>query len=219
MHVVPRIAYAVLALSALAGLATSWVLGWVGTPGVGGFLFGLVATPFTQLRFFTFMSNLLVAISALQLTISRNWARGWHVLRITGTVCIVITGIVFNLLLDTGNHAGLGAFNNLFVHIVTPILTPVVWLLFGPRQTTWRRILVATLIPIAWLVVTLVRGAVVHWYPYTILDVDSRGAAGVSVYVAAILVFFFVFATVMWLVDRKLPVIGGPRDEDQLPAA
>lgn len=206
MHVLPRAAYAVLALCALTGITTSWIIGWEGSPGVSGFLFGLVVTPFTQLRFFTFMSNLLVAVSALDLVFRRDWARSWHVIRITATVCIVITGIVFNLLLDTGGHAGLPSINNFFVHILTPILTPIVWLVFGPRQTTWRRIGWATIIPIVWLVVTLVRGAIVHWYPYTILDVDTLGA-GVSLYIVAILVFFFVFAAAMWLVDRKLPTL------------
>ena len=83
MHVLPRAAYAVLALCALTGIITSWIIGWEGFPGVVGFFFGLVVTPFAQLRFFTFMSNLLVAISALDLVFRRDWARSWHCLLYT----------------------------------------------------------------------------------------------------------------------------------------
>lgn len=219
MHLLPRIAYGLLTLSGLIGIITSVIIDWAGTPSFGGFLVGLVVTPLAQLRFFTFMSNLLVTICALQLVVLRDWTRGWHMLRIAGTVCIVITGIVFNLLLASDDLVGLAAFNNFFVHILTPILTPVVWLLFGPRQTTWRRILVAAIIPITWLVVTLVRGAVTHWYPYTILDVHLIGPAGVSAYVAAILVFFVAFTAGMWFVDRTLPTLPRQQSRPELPVA
>lgn len=160
-----------------------------------------------QPMFFTFMSNFLVGITALLLAI-RPGGRGavFHVLRLSGLVCLVITGVVFNVLLRDDSplplfHAVLDAVQ----HVGTPILAPLLWLVFGPRgQVTGARVLWSALVPVAWLVVTLVRGALVDWYPYVILDVPSLGYGGVGVFVGAILVFYFMVGGLLWLLDRLL---------------
>lgn len=195
-----RVAFGLLALLTSSGIVTSLVLGW--TTAGHGFLAGLLLTPLSQLQFFTFMSNTLVLITSAQLALSRDWSRTWHVLRISGIICISITGVVFNLLLSEGGLVGLSVFNNAVVHIAVPILAPLLWLALGPRTTTWRRLLQAMAIPIAWLAVTLVRGAIDGWYPYTILDVTSIGYGGVSGYVAGILVFYFALGALMCSVDH-----------------
>ena len=201
---VARIAFLILGLIGLSGIVTSWIIGWVGGDDALGAIGAFLLTPLDQLRFFTFMSNVLVTITSLQLALARDWRQTWHVLRIAGIICISITGVVFNLLLAGDPIEGLSVFNNFVVHIATPILAPLLWLLFGPRETTWRRILLAAIIPILWLVVTMARGATTGWYPYTILDVGNLGFSGVAVYIVAILVFYFLLATIMWALDRTL---------------
>lgn len=208
---IARVAFAVLALVTSVGTVTSFMLGWEGSPGALGFAAGLFLTPLDQLQFFTFLSNTLVLITSLQLVVARDWSRTWHVLRIAGITCIIITGVVFNLLLAGGPLVGISELNDIIVHRAVPILAPLVWLCFGPRATTWRRVLLAALLPIAWLIVTLVRGASSGWYPYSILDVNRLGYDGVSVYIVSILAFYFVLATIMWLVDRHVGGIRGPR--------
>lgn len=211
-----RFSYLVLGLVAFTGIVTSFLLSWAGGDGFLGVVVGLFRTPLEQLQFFTFLSNVLVALTSFQLAMSWDWDRTWHVLRIAGIACISITGVVFNVLLVEGPMHGLMAVNNFFVHIATPILAPLLWLLFGPRATTWRRVLLAAIIPIAWLVVTLVRGAITGFYPYFILDVGAIGVGGVVVYVGAILVFYFLLATIMWAVDRWLTRPRGIRRDGPL---
>jgi hypothetical protein len=200
---VARIAFLTLGMLALSGVLTSWAIGWMGGDGWLGTLGGLLVTPIDQLRLFTFMSNTLVTITSLQLAFARDWHRTWHVLRIAGIICIAITGVVFNLLLAGDPLEGLSVFNNFVVHIATPILAPVLWLVFGPRTTTWRRLLLAATIPIVWLAITMARGAFTGDYPYSILDVTSIGYSGVGVYIVAILAFYFLLGALIWLVDRR----------------
>ena len=58
--------------------------------------------------------------------------------------------------------------------------------------------------PVAWLVYTLVRGAVTGFYPYPFLDVDERGYAAVAVACVAIAVLFVALAALAWKVDGRL---------------
>ena len=176
-----------------AGWTRLWAAGWQ----------NLVNQPL----FFTFMSNFLVGITALLLAL-RPSGRGavFGAVRLSGLVCLVITGVVFNVLLRDDTVLPLfNAVLDAVQHVITPILAPLLWLLFGPRgQVTGRRVLASALIPVAWLVVTLVRGALVDWYPYVILDVPTLGFAGIAVYVGAILGLYFVLAGLFWWVDHRL---------------
>lgn len=146
-----------------------------------------------QPTYFTFLANFLVGLTSLLLAIRPHRTSSlFHALRIAAVVCIVITGVVFNLLLrDAPPGTPVEYVNDTIQHVITPILTPLVWLLFDPRGgVTWRRIGLASVVPLAWLAFTLARGPLLDWYPYTILA------------------FFFLVAAVMWLLDRFLP---GPR--------
>ena len=50
------------------------------------------------------------------------------------------------------------------------------WLVFGPRGLIAPRDVGAFLVvPVGWLVYTLVRGAFVDWYPYPFVDVGEHG--------------------------------------------
>lgn len=207
---VARIAYLVLALVTLSGVVTSMWLAWR-DPGVFGPIGAFAVTAMAQLEFFTNLSNVLVLIFATQLVVARDWTQTWHVLRLSGTTCIMITGVVYNLLLGGHGTTAIGQYNNVIVHIVVPILTPLLWLVFGPRETTWRRVLLAMVLPVAWLTVTMVRGAVTGWYPYYFLDPFGMGATGVVRHILAILAFYFVVTLGMWAVDRLSVGRGGPR--------
>ena len=63
------------------------------------------------------------------------------------------------------------------LHVAVPLLAVVSWALVGPRpRTDVRSGALAMLWPVAWLVWTLVVGAVSGWYPYPFLDVGEEGA-------------------------------------------
>ncbi|MDX2342030.1 Pr6Pr family membrane protein [Micrococcus sp. M4NT] len=212
-----RLAFAVAAVLSLGGNLLSFWIGWhkdsdldAGAGYSHVFAHGW-ENLLNQPTYFTFLSNFLVGITSLLLALRLHRPSTlFRVLRLTGVACIVITGVVFNLLLRDGPSATpLEGFNDTVQHIVTPILTPLLWAVFGPRrQTTWRVVGLSTVIPLAWLAFTLVRGPWLDWYPYTILDVPRLGYGGVLVYVVAILGFFVAVAALLRGADAALARAG-----------
>ncbi|KYK01231.1 Pr6Pr family membrane protein [Micrococcus luteus] len=208
-----RPAFAVAAALSLGGnLLSLWIGSWKSSDlpadaGYAGVLEGGWEHMLNQPTYFTFLSNFLVGLTSLLLALRLHRPGTlFRVLRVTGVVCIVITGVVFNVLLrDADPMTAVERFNDTLQHIVTPILTPVLWAVFGPRrQITWRVVWLSTLIPLAWLAFTLLRGPWLDWYPYTILDVPRLGYDGVAVYVVAILVFFVAVAALLRVADGLL---------------
>ncbi|WP_413542363.1 Pr6Pr family membrane protein [Citricoccus nitrophenolicus] len=211
--VVGRGVFAVAALLSFTGNGLSFSIGsWKDSdlPANAGFSGGFTAGwehMVNQPTYFTFLANFLVGLTSLLLAIRPYRTSDlFHALRIAAVVSIVITGVVFNVLLrDAPPATPVEQVNDTIQHIITPILTPVVWLLFDPPGgVRWRRIGLASAIPLAWLAFTLLRGPLLDWYPYTILDVPRLGYGGVGVYVVAILAFFFAVAALMWVLDRLL---------------
>ncbi|NUL47292.1 Pr6Pr family membrane protein [Cellulosimicrobium funkei] len=210
---VGRVVFALAALLSFTGNALSFHIGsWKDSdlPADAGFSGGFAGGwehLVNQPSYFTFLSNFLVGLTSLLLALRPyRTSTLFHALRIAAVVCIVITGVVFNVLLR-GAPPGTPVehLNDTIQHIITPILTPLVWLVFDPRgQVTWKRIGLAAIVPLTWLAFTLARGPALDWYPYSILDVPRMGYDGVAVYVVAILAFFFVLAALMWAVDRSL---------------
>lgn len=206
-----RACYAVVAVLGLIALGLSIRNGIIGpstVPDGAGYSHVFPAgwpNVLNQFMYFTFMSNLLVVIAAAWLAIKpRTNSELLRVLNICALVCIMVTGIVFNFLLRNDDPMSpLKRFHDTIQHIFTPIVFPLLWLIFGPiGRVVWRRIAWSTVIPLAWLVTTLVRGELLDWYPYSILDVPKLGYGPVLAYVAGILVLYFVLATALWGIDR-----------------
>lgn len=160
--------------------------------------------------YFTIQSNILVLIAAVRLLIDPDLADGrrsgiwWRVVRVTGLLGIVITGVVYAVVLrplmaPTGIHAAVNA----GLHYLTPPLAFVGWLIFGPRpRISWRVVGLSLIWPIGWLVYTLIRGAVTGWYPYPFLDVSTIGAAATSRNLAVIVAIAFLLLLIMKAADR-----------------
>ena len=159
------------------------------------------------LSYFTIWSNIVVAVVMTMLTLSPTVVTTWRrVLRLDALIMIVVTGLVYAVVLAPLYHpTGWSAVANSGLHQVTPVLTVLVWLVFGPRG--WldlRLVLPSLVIPLVWLVLTLLRGAVISAYPYPFIDVVSLGYGRVAVNVAGVLVVGVVVALVVVGVDRVL---------------
>jgi hypothetical protein len=147
--------------------------------GAGHFHSGL-QRGFNTFAFFTIQSNLIVGFTSLLLAVKVDRSSNvFKVARLTGLVAIALTGVVYHIAiahlleLDSWDLAG-----DQLVHTVVPILAVVGWLMFGPRGLTSGRIARLSLIfPIAWFAFTLLRGSIIHWYPYTFIDVVKLGYA------------------------------------------
>lgn len=168
--------------------------------------------------YFTIQSNILVLIAAVRLLIDPDLSRGssngawWRVVRLTGLLGIVITGLVYVTVLrplasPTGIHAALNA----GLHYITPPVALVGWLIFGPRpRISWRILLLAMIWPVGWIIYTLIRGAITGWYPYPFLDVAAIGAAATVRNLAVIIVLAVLLLLIMKAADR-LPSLRSSR--------
>ncbi|MFB3739453.1 MAG: Pr6Pr family membrane protein [Candidatus Velamenicoccus archaeovorus] len=157
--------------------------------------------------FFTIQSNILVGLaSALLAADPRRSSTGFAVLRLTGLVAIVITGVVYHVMLsEISQEHGWALWSDHALHTVSPIVTVVGWLLFGPRGlpsagVVWRSLV----FPIAWTIFTLIRGELVGFYPYPFIDVGAHGYAQVSLNCLVIAVLYVGLATGALVLDRRL---------------
>ncbi|MGN6300815.1 MAG: Pr6Pr family membrane protein [Angustibacter sp.] len=159
------------------------------------------------LSFFTVQSNVLVIVVAATLALDPvRDGRWWRVLRLDALVCIVVTGAVYLVVLRPIVHnEGWAVVTDSVFHYVVPAATLVGWLLFGPRPRVDGRTVLASLgFPLLWLAYTLVRGAIVHEYPYPFVDVDALGYGQVLLNCLGVAVLFTALAAGAWALERGL---------------
>ncbi|MGY0388785.1 Pr6Pr family membrane protein [Nocardioides sp. WG-D5] len=169
-----------------------------------------LAVRFARLfSFFTVDSNVLVLAVATAVALGRAAnSVASRAIGLSALLGITVTGTVFSLVLAPGIELRGEAVvaTNLF-HIASPVLFVLGWLLWGPRRQWDVRIAVLAFVwPIAWLVLTLIRGAITGWYPYPFLDVGQNGMVPVLLSAAAVLGYAIVLTAVLLLVDRYAPV-------------
>lgn len=205
--------HAAVALVCAVGLATSVQLGWTtesslpaGVGYHGGFAAGWEHT-LNQPAYFTVLSGILACLTSAMLAVRvHRPSTVFQAMRLCAVVCVIVTGAVFNLLLrGPGDLAGVDWVNDTVLHLIVPVLVPAVWLLLGPRgMITGRVVALSLVVPLGWLVFTLIRGPAIDWYPYDILDVPGMGYGGVGVYIGAILAGYLLLACLLWGLDRML---------------
>lgn len=175
-----------------------------------------VATRMVQtLSFFTIQSNILVLVVAVTLVVDpERDGRFWRVLRLDALLGIVITGLVFDLILIHYVHpSGWQLVATIGFHYVAPWATLLGWVLFGPRPRIDRSTLAWSAVwPVAWIVLTFVRGAVDGWYPYPFLDVEKVGYPAALRNVLVVVAVAVVIAMVLRAVDRT-QTLGAPRPD------
>ncbi|MFL6159982.1 MAG: Pr6Pr family membrane protein [Marmoricola sp.] len=158
--------------------------------------------------YLTIWSNVLVAWSTLTLALGRDRDTPvWRALRLDAVVICFGGGIVhFFLLRPHLDHLfGWSIVADRLLHLVVPVLAMVGWLRFGPRGRAGSRDLGPFLVvPVGWLVYTLVRGPLVDWYPYPFIDVGVHGYPRVLSTCVAISVLMLGLAWLAVRLDRRL---------------
>ena len=205
--------FALTALCVIAGVALS-VYSAVKNP---GYFHSGIERGFNAFAFFTIDSNLIVGGTTALLAIRQDRTSvTFGTFRLIGLVAITVTGVVYHVALASiFDLDGIDQLGNQLVHTVVPLLAVLGWLMFGPRGLTSRRIAwLSLLFPVCWMAFTLIRGAVIHWYPYPFINVVAIGyakAALNSFWVALLLLGLAAGATAL---DARL----GPRRADAAPA-
>ncbi|SBT37464.1 Pr6Pr family membrane protein [Micromonospora auratinigra] len=174
------------------------------------------ATVTGLLPYFTIQSNVAVGVFAGYAA----W-RAWRdrpeppsALKGAVTLYITITGTVYHLVL--ANPASPFAmvqperapgewWGNQFLHTIVPLLAVADWVLFDRRGRLRLRYAAWWLaFPLAYLAFALVRGLIVHRYPYPFIDAGQLGYAGVGLSSLFFALAFWLLGLLFVGVDKGL---------------
>ena len=170
----------------------------------------VAATVWILLRFFTVITNLLVALTFTTLALGRRVPPFW----LGGvTLAIVLVGVVYmSLLRGLLELSGGALLADTILHKVVPVLVPLYWLAFAARGGLRRRDpWLWALYPLAYFGYAIARGLAGDKYPYPFMDVGQLGWPQ-SLANAALIAAGFVVAgyVLLWLDRRPLGPISEP---------
>ena len=147
---------------------------------------------------------------------SVRWAR----VRGAAAMYLLTTGIVYGVLLEGFDNPFTSdrEWSHTVLHQVMPVVM-VLDLIVRPlrHRLTLRDAMTWTVYPILYLVYSLIRGAIVDWYPYDFINpTEVGGYDGVALYSAGITAGFLAVAMLIVQVNRL--VDGVPRSRVARPA-
>ncbi|MFC0682166.1 Pr6Pr family membrane protein [Lysobacter korlensis] len=150
---------------------------------------------------FTVLSNVFVAGVMLMNVARRARPPSYEPeLRGSAVVAVVAAGLLHALLLG-GLPAASGQVVNVLLHIVVPALAVLEWALVpSQRSPRWWATFAGLLFPSLFFVYTLIRGALVGWYPYDFVDPTVGGYGELFAGLGTVVVAFLVVSAVVMLV-------------------
>lgn len=160
--------------------------------------------------FFTNLSNIfagfVLIISALYLAGSRKPSVTDDLIRSASALYMATTGIVYAVLLSNEDLGLLLPWINIVLHYVTPVVMVIDWLYQPPRtKITAKQSLSWLIFPAAFLIYSLIRGPIAHWYAYPFLNPDKVGSyIGVTAYCIVILLGLLAVSWGMRTLGRRL---------------
>lgn len=156
--------------------------------------------------YFTELSNLFAAAiflyGATHLASTRS--RTVELLRGAAVVYMLTTGIVYAVLLSGQDVTY--PWVNTIAHRIMPVAVALDWAIDPPRvRLELRRTILWLSFPLVYVVYTLIRGAIVNWYPYFFVNPDRHGGyllvagdcAAIAVGIAALV------AATTWVGNRR----------------
>jgi len=160
--------------------------------------------------YFTILCNLLVALSLSFSIFFPKTKTGIYFSSISVQTAIAlyifIVALVYNsvlrglLLLE-----GWQILVDNMLHVVIPILYLLYWFLFVPKAyLNWKNGMYWTLFPFLYLIYSLIRGAIVQWYPYPFLNAAKYGYEQVIFNVGIMLLVFFSAGAILIVVNNKV---------------
>ena len=206
-----RLVHLVTAVAAVSALVIQTVLVITGASVLAETAVPPLATRLGRLvSYFTIQSNVLIAVTAVQLARDPlRDGRWWRPVRLAAVVGITVTGLVhFFLLRPLLDLQGPNALADVLLHLVVPLLGVGGWLIAGPRpRWSARDAAVALMWPVLWLVWTVAVGALSGWVPYPFLDVEAEGGVVVAVTCLGVTVLFLILVAALLVLDRRLPAV------------
>lgn len=160
--------------------------------------------------FFTILSNCVAVVVLLigawysfRVKTDPEW---FNIVRASAATYMVTTGIVYGLLLrdvslDQENTL---VWSNEILHVWAPLYLLLDWLFASGRSPlSSRRLWIVVVFPVTWAIYTMIRGAIVGWYPYPFLNPSQPGGyRAVIFYVILISVVILVAGFGLFAISR-----------------
>jgi len=169
-----------------------------------------VFNPGNFFSFFTVQVNILVFITFVlsALVLASGKQRRWlDILRSITTVYILVVGIGFAILLSGLENVALTAvpWDNTVLHYIIPVAVLIDFIIDRPKKKiSFKTGLLWIAFPILYVLYSLIRGALVGWYPYPFLNPELKGFGAVAVTVAGLVILgVIIIAFVTKLTKRK----------------
>ncbi len=167
--------------------------------------------------YFTNLSNIFAAIvlllGAFYLIQRREPTATYDLVRGAAVVSMALVGIVFGLLLRDEDLGSLLPWVNFVLHYLMPVVMVVDWLYASPKirlvfAQTWTWLI----FPFVYLVYSLIRGAIVGFYPYPFFNPAKVGGyGGVALYCIGMMVVFLILIWLAMLLGNR-----GKRERAQI---
>lgn len=157
------------------------------------------------------MAAVLLWIVGGVLTIRRPLDPRWIVtVRMLVTCYQLVSGVVYSIIVAQGLAMGVSIqvpLTSQILHYWMPAFALIDWLTGpGHARVTWRALSLVLAFPLVWGAFTMLRGAVVGWYPYFFLDPYQVSGPGEFVtYCSIVLAFIVGVAALLILASRFLP--------------
>ncbi|WOF24077.1 Pr6Pr family membrane protein [Microbacterium betulae] len=177
---------------------------------VVGYAYGLRvavgdANPFDYFGYFT---NLTCLLACVVLIVTGALALGQEripdgvvLFRAVATACLLVVGVVYNVLVPGTGSAP--SWVSVVLHVVFPVLALVDWALLGDRPPlAWRKLWLVLPYPATWIVVVLIRGVTDGWVPYGFL-LPERGTASLIVHVILLFIALMAAGALVWTLSRR----------------
>ena len=158
--------------------------------------------------YFTHLTNFWLIATSVSVVSGWAWLGWFHrpVIMASAGAFITLVMLYYHFMLaPTLTLSGALEVATYLLHYVAPILYLMWWALFGPHGALQLRHIPLMLLPgigyVAWV---LLRGAVVHEYPYDILDAGKFGYGAVAIGVGVLLLAVSIFSLIIVAADRWL---------------
>ncbi len=165
----------------------------------------LAATLWILARFFTILTNLLLAVTMTAVAVGRRVSPF-----ILGgvTLAILLVGVVYATLLAGLHHlSGAALVADILLHKVSPVSMALWWLLFAPKKALkWNAPVQWAAYPLAYFAYALARGHFDRHYPYPFMDVGKLGWTQTLVNAGGIAMAFIISGFALVWIDSWRPL-------------
>lgn len=132
---------------------------------------------------------------------------------------VLVAGVVFAVLIEQAGQRSYRIdvpWSDVVLHFVIPVWAVLDWLVAPGRQRVgWPVLSVVVGYPVVWGVLTLIRGAIVGWYPYFFLDpAQVRDLGEFALFSGLALSLFTGIAAAVIAASRRRPI--EPMLEDRM---